>query len=382
MKLDLHVIQGFGPNCLNRDDTGAVKDCMFGGTRRSRISSQCTKRACRLFIQEGGLVPAGNLSIRTRLLKERCAERLVEAGHGEEEAKQVADSALKTMLPKNKKDAKEDGEKEKKAKKDKKHDYTEYLIFIGNANVDRMVSLCEEHWDILTTGAVGEKDPVAEEFRAVLTENEAIDLALFGRMLADVPKGNVDAACQVAHAVSTNRTSVEYDYFTAVDDLLGNEETGAGHVDSAEFTDPCYYRYASLDIEQLKENLGGDEKLATIATEAFMRAFALAIPTGRQNSFAAHNPPSLVLAVLRDGMPWNLLNAFSAPVTARNGGLIENSVKKLLAYWDELAAVYGDQGTVVAPWISIGVDPGNGFSLAPSKAKDFEALVDTVVKSL
>ena len=367
MKLDLHVIQSFGPNCLNRDDTNTPKDCEFGGYKRSRVSSQCIKRAVRLFIKEGGLIPEGNLSIRTRLLADKCIKGLVSLGKNESEAGMVVDNAIKTILH---------------GKGVDKEGKTEYLLFIGNANVDDLVSLCDKYWDDLKKSPIDKKEDAFAEFENILKENKAVDLALFGRMLADVPSGNMDAACQVAHAVSTNRTEVEYDYFTAVDDLLPDEETGAGMIGSVEFTDPCYYRYASLDLEQLKDNLNGNGDLLKGAVEAFIRAFSFAIPTGKQNSFAAQNPPSLVLAVLRDGMPWNLLNAFSNPVTPRNGGVIDNSVKALLGYWDSLTSVYGEQGTVASPWVVVGVDTGDGFGLADSKADDFETLVKTIVDEL
>jgi len=41
--VEIHVLQNFAPSNLNRDDTGAPKDALFGGTRRARISSQCAK---------------------------------------------------------------------------------------------------------------------------------------------------------------------------------------------------------------------------------------------------------------------------------------------------------------------------------------------------
>ena len=151
--------------------------------------------------------------------------------------------------------------------------------------------------------------------------------SLFGRMLADLPEKNMDAACQVAHAISTNKIhSMEMDYYTAVDDI-NNDNPGADMIGTVEFNSACFYRYATLDVAELVGGyrdekktrafgLQGDAELARTTATAFLTAFIHAIPTGKQNSFAAHNPPSLVFAVVRDGPPVSLANAFVKPVTA------------------------------------------------------------------
>lgn len=365
MKIDIHAIQSFGPNCLNRDDTNSPKDCFFGGYKRARLSSQTQKRAQRIFIKEGGLVPAGNLSVRTRLLAAEVIKGLLGAGKSQDEASSVIENALKTMI----------------GKGTKKDGTTEYLIFLGNANIDRLTRLCLDHWDLLVKSPIDAKHEARLEFENILKENKAVDLALFGRMLADVPVGRVDAACQVAHAISTNRVETEFDYFTAVDDLLGEEETGAGMIGDIEFNDPCYYRYASLDVEQLKANLLADDDMTKKAIDAYLRSFAFAVPTGKQNSFAAHNPPSFIMAVVRSGMPWNLANAFVEPISSQNGGVIQNSVNLLLEYYDELSCVYGDAGTVSAPWVSVGVKLTADSALSGKKVPDFEALLGKVLES-
>jgi CRISPR system Cascade subunit CasC len=153
-------------------------------------------------------------------------------------------------------------------------------------------------------------------------------------------------------------------------------------IGSVEFNDPCYYRYASLDIEQLRANLGEDAGLVKQAVDAYIRAFAFAIPTGKQNSFAAHNPPSFIMVAARNGMPWNLANAFVNPISSRNGGVIQNSVDALLHYWDELCLVYGDQDPVATPWLSAGISATGEFSLTGHKVADFNTLVDRIVEAL
>src|SRR5262245_22586290 len=161
-------------------------------------------------------------------------------------------------------------------------------------------------------------------------------------MLADLPEQNVDAACQVAHAISTNKIhSMEMDYYTAVDDLKPDDSSGADMIGTVEFNSACFYRYATLDVAELVGGyrdekktrpfgLQGDTGLAKKTAEAFLKGFIHAIPTGKQNSFAAHNPPSLVFAVVRDGPPVSLANAFVKPVTPRGGeSLVEESIKAL-----------------------------------------------------
>jgi CRISPR system Cascade subunit CasC len=165
-------------------------------------------------------------------------------------------------------------------------------------------------------------------------------------MLANEPKLNLEAACQVAHAISTHRVSMEMDYFTAVDDVREDaDETGAGHINTFGFNSSCFYRYARIDWNQLLRNLNGNVDLALRTVEGFLRASIAAIPSGKQNSTAPLNPPSFLLGVVRtDGMGWNLANAFEKPVVAGyNTSLVKESISALDEYWGKLETVYGGQ---------------------------------------
>lgn len=279
--LEFHLIQNFAPSNLNRDDTGAPKDALFGGQRRARVSSQCFKRAVRLATSEHELLPLANRGIRTKRLKTLLLERL--AGRDAEEAGAKIEVALAAAGLKLKDDGK-----------------TEYLLFLGEGEVVAFADLIEQHWDELPVGGdkKSKKDAkaslpaeIVKKAKALLDGGKAVDVALFGRMLADLPSVNQDAACQVAHAISTHRVEREFDYFTAVDDKGDADETGAGMIGQVEFNSATLYRYAVLDLRKLLDNLQGDVELALSAVEAFTRALALAIPSGKQNSFAAHNPP-------------------------------------------------------------------------------------------
>ena len=339
--LEFHLIQNFAPSNLNRDDTGAPKDAIFGGQRRARVSSQCFKRAVRLAASEHELLPQAHRGIRTKKLKALLLERL--AGRDAEEAGAKIEVALAAAGLKVKDDAK-----------------TEYLLFLGEGEVSAFAALIEQHWDELPVGGdkKSKKDAkaslpaeIVKKAKALLDGGKAVDVALFGRMLADLPSVNQDAACQVAHAISKHRVEREFDYFTAVDDKDDADETGAGLIGQVEFNSATLYRYAVLDLRKLLANLQGDRELALSAVEAFTRALALAIPSGKQNSFAAHNPPEFAGLCLRHATPLSLANAFEKPVAPRaDRALTEQSVERLAAYEGKLAAVYGSEKD---QWLSL-----------------------------
>ncbi|HPN53569.1 MAG TPA: type I-E CRISPR-associated protein Cas7/Cse4/CasC [Anaerolineaceae bacterium] len=332
MFIELHIIQNFAPSNLNRDDTNTPKDCEFGGVRRARISSQCFKRAVRhhpVFAATTG-VP---LSHRSNMMKAELVRRLTAGGLGEAEAAARAEEFAKWYSS-------------KAGKMDKNKTLT--LIFLSEAEFQSAFDFLREH------EAAAEIKAFAEEM-AKTTKNRpgAPDIALFGRMLADRPETNIDAACQVAHAISTHAVNMDMDFFTAVDDLQQkqeNPETGAGMMGLGGFNSACFYRYACIDFDQLLTSLKGDTALAVRTVEAFLRASVKAVPTGKQNSSAAQNPPSFLMTVVRrDGSAWSLANAFEKPVSPNGQGLVHSSVKALDAYWGRLTSFYGgDAQPVVA----------------------------------
>ncbi|MFN3809707.1 MAG: type I-E CRISPR-associated protein Cas7/Cse4/CasC [Roseateles asaccharophilus] len=330
--LEFHLIQNFAPSNLNRDDTGAPKDALFGGQRRARVSSQCFKRAVRLSTSEHELVPAAHRGVRTKKLKELLVQRLstrpVEEAAAKVEAV-LAGAGLKV---------KDDGK-------------TEYLLFLGEGELAALASLIDQHWDEVTLSVekkskkdakAGASADLGKKVKVLLDGGKAVDVALFGRMLADLPAVNQDAACQVAHAISTHRVEREFDYFTAVDDKGDDDETGAGMIGQVEFNSATFYRYAVLDLRKLLANLQNDRELTLAAVQAFTVALARAVPSGKQNSFAAHNPPEFIGVFLRRAAPMNLANAFERAVAPRRDeSLSAQSVRALADYEAKLAAVYG-----------------------------------------
>lgn len=346
MNLELHILQSFAPSNLNRDDTGSPKDCEFGGVRRARVSSQCWKRAIRLAFQKEGLLGEERLAVRTRKIASMVAERLSGLGKDPEQAKAVADSALAWV-----------------GLNPGKNGDSQYLLFIPKIALDRFAQACFEHWEALSpTPEEGGKKPskkaetgLPSEVKAALEQlfqaSQAADLALFGRMIADRPKDNIVAASQVAHALSTHKVDLEFDFFTAVDDLQAEGDTGAAMMGTVEYNAACFYRYANLDLGQLQANLGGDRALARDGAAAFMQASLDAIPAGKQNSMAAQNPPSLVLAAVRGSGFWSLANAFLKPVRATGGhDLMTASIQALDSYWGQLSGMYGEPDNL---WLGV-----------------------------
>ncbi|WP_234554304.1 type I-E CRISPR-associated protein Cas7/Cse4/CasC [Thermus caliditerrae] len=335
--LEVHVIQTVAPSNLNRDDTGSPKDALFGGFRRARISSQAQKRAVRVAFREGliGEFTEAELAIRTqRLIRERLIPLLVGRGIAEQDALAASKRLLELM------------KKQEKGSFFKKDDpeKTSYLLFLGSEEVRRLVDLIHREMQKLLTGTLSDKERkhFLNELLDILNGGKAVDLALFGRMLADRPEFGVDAACQVAHALSTHKVDREFDFYTAVDDLNPKEDTGAGMMGDVEFYSATMYRYAVVNLDKLLENLQGDQELARKGALAFLEAFALTLPSGKQNSFAAHNPPLFLAFRAGVGMPRNLATAFERPIWPKEGkALSDLSVEALAREWAKFDRAYG-----------------------------------------
>ena len=371
--IEIHALQHFAPSNLNRDDTGAPKDAWFGGTRRARVSSQCLKRAVRsYFVQKKneGFFSSDELAVRTKRVYQAIADRL------DKRPNAVALSKAKIALS---------YVKLKAAKDDK----TEYLLFLGQKEIAELAAAIDKYWDQILSGAeeTGRKTKVKAKKAAAgsappdvhdcidsifngVGGGNAVDVALFGRMLADMPEKNQHAACQVAHAISTHAVEREFDYYTAMDDLKPEDTAGADMVGTIEFNSACFYRYAVVDWEKLKGNLQGNAELSKKGLKAFLEGFVVAEPTGKQNTFAAHNPSEFVAVSVRHNMaPRNLANAFEMAVrVGKDQSLTKMSAERLVGKAKELNAVYGGDGqTFVLNLTDTKID---GFGTSVSTLKD------------
>jgi CRISPR system Cascade subunit CasC len=330
LNVDVHVIQSVPPSNLNRDDAGSPKTAVYGGVRRARVSSQAWKRATRRDFE--GYLGTSEFGVRTKRAMELLGKRI--------EALQP-DVDESVALGKAKSTLEAAGLKTKAARKaaEGTPELTEYLVFFSNQQLDKLAQLAVDAGDGSPTGAAAKK---------VLKEGNSFDLALFGRMVANDADLNVDAACQVAHALSTHAVTNEFDYYTAVDDKNPEEETGAGMIGTVEFNSATLYRYATVNVGALHDNLGHPEATAR-AIEAFVRSFVQSMPTGKQNTFANGTLPEAVVVMVRDGQGVNLVGAFEDAVPVADG-YVAASCRALATYAKEVADAYA--ASPVSSWVT------------------------------
>jgi CRISPR system Cascade subunit CasC len=345
--MDVHILQTVPPSCINRDDTGSPKSAIYGGVTRARVSSQAWKKAIREYFDQNCIFTNELSGKRTKHLTQMVHEAMQGI------AKDLSiDLAVKLLA----------GVKIQMKKTEKTGEYvTKALFFMSKVQAEALAQIIKNNALIIDiAGSIGsednsttdtpsgtKKDKVKENAKKVTSEQKAeyehvieqslkslksnpgIDIALFGRMVADDPSLNTDACAQVAHSISTHKVINEYDYFTAVDDLAPEDNVGAGHIDTQEFNSSTLYRYATVAVHELHRQLGGD---TVEAISAFLQAFVCAMPTGKQNTFANRTLPDAVLVTLRIDQPINLVGAFEKPVPAGNEGYVDASAARLIAH--------------------------------------------------
>lgn len=324
--LQLHSLTFYPPSNLNRGDDGRPKSCLVGNRERLRISSQCLKRTWRTssVFQES---LAANLGVRTKKgLHENFFEVLVKHGVSPKKAMEWSKEVSGAFAGLDKK--KSDAEENPKA-------FTAQLVHYTPNEVKALQDLAERC-------ANENRKPEKNEIEALRGQGRAVDVALFGRMLAEKPDGNVEAAVQVSHAFTINEIMSEEDYFTAVDDLnVQGKDAGAGHLDEFGFGSGVFYTYINIDTDLLLTNLDGNKELASTTIEALVKAVTTVSPSGKQNSFAAHGRAGYVYAESSDDAPRSLALAFMKPLTSCD--LLEEGVKVLEATRDKLNRAYGQK---------------------------------------
>ncbi|MTD99786.1 type I-E CRISPR-associated protein Cas7/Cse4/CasC [Paracoccus sp. YIM 132242] len=326
--LQLHLLTAYPPSNPNRDDQGRPKQATVGGAPRLRLSSQSIKRALRVsepFRQ--GL--AGHMGQRTKLMAKVLLDRLLAGGMDAAQARTKAEEIAKVF-----------GKIEPQDKKRPEAVQGTTLAFISPD--ERAFAL-----DLADKALAGEALPTDKELaRTVLrTADGAVDIAMFGRMLADNPDFNRDAAVQISHAITTHRAQAEDDYFTAVDDLQRREDTGGAHLGEHGFGSGVYYLYACVNCDLLVENLGGDKELAARGLRSLVRAIATATPSGKQNSHAHHPRAGYVRAEIGGAAPRDLTGAFFTPV--RGDDLFDASARALERTAADIDRAYGPAADAV-----------------------------------
>jgi len=294
--IQLHILTSYPPGNINRDDSGRPKTARMGGFERLRISSQSLKRSWRTsdLFQEA---VAGHVGHRTRMVGKIAFDELVSRGVKDEKAIKWGSAIAEKF-----------GKPSSGKKKDSGGLQLEQLVHISPDEEAAIKSLA----NVL---AAENRDPSTEELDALLGKGAAVDIALFGRMLAASPKYNIDAACQVAHALSVHSIVLEEDYFTAIDDLNdSSEDLGAAHIGETGFAAALFYSYLCINKTQLIQNLDGDEALANKAIHALSEAAVKVAPSGKQNSFGTRAYANYVLAEKGSQQPRSLSVAFLKPV--------------------------------------------------------------------
>ncbi len=315
-RIEYHIIQSFPVTCLNRDDVGAPKSAIIGGVPRARVSSQCWKRQVRLAMPEFGI----KLGLRTKKIAELISKACIILGASEEQAKASGEAIAKEL-----------GD--------------DTLLFISETEAQALATYAQS----LTFDAskIKAKELAKVAKKALNPAFDALDIALFGRMVAKATEMNIEAASSFSHAISTHKVTNEVEYFTAIDDCKNGdnqEEQGSAHIGSLEFNSATYYRYISLDLGQLAQTLGTEEMLASteqlqLAIEAFTKALFIAVPSARQKTQSGASPWEFARVLVRKGQ--GLQVPFETPVKAQQGGFLQPSIDELKTYIDKKKAIAG-----------------------------------------
>ncbi|WP_028975136.1 type I-E CRISPR-associated protein Cas7/Cse4/CasC [Spirochaeta cellobiosiphila] len=297
LKLEFHILQSFPVTCLNRDDVGAPKTAIVGGTTRARVSSQAWKRQVRMELHNLGI----KLGVRTKRIKELIVKKMLEQGASDEQAETCAIEIAKHLS------------------KDTLHFFTDQE---AEGLAEYAKSLEYKASDIKKT------DVYKEHKKFFNPAADGLDIALFGRMVAQAPELNIEASCSFSHAISTHKVNNELDFFTAIDDYPDSDEiqTGSSHMGTLEFNSATYYRYISVNLGQLVDTLGEDGDINS-SIMAFIKALYLAVPQARQTTQAGFNQWDYAKVYLRKGQ--NLQVCFDKAVKSKGDGYLSESISTL-----------------------------------------------------
>jgi CRISPR system Cascade subunit CasC len=304
-RIEFHILQPFPVTCLNRDDVGAPKTATVGGSTRARVSSQCWKRQVRLSMQELGV----RIGIRSKKVTDHVANACVALGADKEVAKACGEKISAAFS-------------------------NDTLFFFSDKEASAFaLYAAEKKFDV---EKINDKELVKLSKKTLDPAKDGLDIALFGRMVAQAAELSIEAAASFSHAISTHKVSNEVEFFTALDDLA--EEPGSAHMGSLEFNSATYYRYVSLDLGQLSANLGGAD--IADAVDAFTKALFIAVPNARQATQSGASPWEFAKIYIRKGQ--RLQVPFETPVKAeKGGGFLQPSIEELSGYLNKKEKLAG-----------------------------------------
>lgn len=340
-RIEFHILQSFPVSCLNRDDVGSPKTAIVGGVPRARVSSQCWKRSVRLAMQEQGT----KIASRTKLIESKVEAACKKNGATDAQAKTCAE-AVSAVFIKSKTDKKNNSSKEEESAEsvDVSNGKSDTLLFISDTEIGIIADALKDNnfstefnSSSEAKSSKGKKNIEAKLQELLGKPNLAIDgldIALFGRMVAQATTLNIEAAASFSHAISTHKVTNEIEFFTALDDCA--TEQGSAHMGSLEFNSATYYRYVCLDLGQLWDNLAGHAVKESI--EAFIKALFVAVPSARQSTMSGASPWEFARIYMRKGQ--RLQVPFDAPVKS-NGGFFTPSKIALTEYLDLKEKLFG-----------------------------------------
>ena len=306
-RIEYHILQSFPVTCLNRDDVGAPKTAVVGGVTRARVSSQCWKRQVRLAMPAFGI----KLAARTKQAETLFTRACLEAGADEASAQACGKKIAEQLID-------------------------DTLLFISDSEARAFAEYARElEFDV---AKLKDKELAKVAKKAINPAVDALDIALFGRMVAKAPDMNVEAAASFAHAISTHKVSNEVEFFTAVDDCKTEDESGSAHMGSLEYNSATYYRYVSLDLGQLEQTLGEDADLKA-AVDAFVKALYVAVPDARQTTQSGACPWDYARVLVRKGQ--RLQASFEQPVKSKGEGFLKPSKEELKVWLDKKEKLSG-----------------------------------------
>ncbi|MDN2487887.1 type I-E CRISPR-associated protein Cas7/Cse4/CasC [Kosakonia sacchari] len=313
-RIEFHILQSFPVTCLNRDDVGAPKSAMVGGVPRARVSSQCWKRQVRLAMPDFGI----HLGVRSKKIAAILTRECLARGASEAQAASCGETMAAFFSD-------------------------DTLLFLSDSEAKAFASYAQEN--AFDAAKLKDKELIKVAKKVVNKNLDALDIALFGRMVAKAPDMNIEAAASFAHAISTHKVSNELEFFTAVDDCKSPEESGSAHMGSLEYNSATYYRYVSLDLGQLEQTLGEDADLKS-AVEAFVRALYVAVPDARQTTQSGACPWDYARVLVRKGQ--RLQASFEQPVKSKGDGFLCPSKEMLQSWLDKKeklsGSLFGKQG--------------------------------------
>lgn len=374
--LQIHYLASYPAVLLNRDDAGQAKRLPYGGTTRTRISSQSLKRHWRLAEDAWALKGVGApMGVRSREIVERRITPILSGDPAVVEA--VGDAVVKHLYGKN------------SAKVSDRQ-----AMLLGQPEIDYLARIAAEAVAAATDAKSAEAEVDARIAKGAGKANLAamlasagklasgLEAALFGRMVTSDPDANTDAAIHVAHAFTVHAQESESDYFTVVDDLrVEAGEVGSGGIFDTELTSGLYYGYVVVDVPLLVSNLAGDEDLAGKVVEHLVHLIATVSPGAKKGSTAPYAYADLMLVEAGAGQPRTLAGAFRKAVPLRReGDLAAEAVTAMAGQLGRFDRAYGSgeerahlsvvEGTVAAFGATKGLDDLAAWAAGQVRARD------------